>query len=169
MTDGCTLLVDTNVWLDRFMPRRPRFALAKELFDFCVREEVTLLFPMHALNDVFYQVSRDGKAWLRESYGVLPERYVPAITAQAWSCVEGMLEVGAPVGADVSDVWVAQHLRDIHGDFEDDMVLAAAERARVDYLVTSDQRLIQKATVAALAPQDMLAVLRLRAGKGAQA
>ena len=44
------------------------------------------------------------------------------------------------------------------------MVLAAAERAKVDYLVTSDKQLIQKATVAALTPQDMLSVLELRFG-----
>jgi predicted nucleic acid-binding protein len=71
-----------------------------------------------------------------------------------------MMEVGAPVGADVSDVWIAQHLRDMHPDFEDDMVLAAARRAGVDYLVTSDRQLIQKADVVALTPEDMLTVLR---------
>lgn len=39
------------------------------------------------------------------------------------------------------------------------MVLAAAQRAEADYLVTSDRALIQRATVAALAPGDMTAVL----------
>lgn len=71
-----------------------------------------------------------------------------------------MMDVGVPVGADGSDVWIAQHLRGVHADFEDDMVLAAAMRAKPDYLITSDRQLIQKSTVAALTPEDMLTVLR---------
>ena len=47
-----------------------------------------------------------------------------------------------------------------YDDFEDNFILAAAERAKVDFLVTSDQSLLRKATVAALSPQDMLAVLK---------
>ena len=39
------------------------------------------------------------------------------------------------------------------------MVLAAADRAKPDYVVTSDRKLIQKATVAALTPEDALKVL----------
>ena len=44
-----------------------------------------------------------------------------------------------------------------------DAVLAAAERAHVDYLVTSDRQLIQKATVPALAPKDTTALFEVRA------
>ena len=40
--------------------------------------------------------------------------------------------------------------------------LAVAKRAKVDYLATSDRRLIQKPAVPVLTPQDMLALLRLR-------
>ena len=39
----------------------------------------------------------------------------------------------------------------------------AAERAHEDYLVTSDKQLIQKATVPALTPADMTALLETRA------
>jgi predicted nucleic acid-binding protein len=61
---------------------------------------------------------------------------------------------------DNSDVWLARKYRTLHDDFEDNFILAAAERAKVDFLVTSDQSLLRKATVAALSPQDMLAVLK---------
>jgi predicted nucleic acid-binding protein len=39
------------------------------------------------------------------------------------------------------------------------MVLAAAQRAQADYIVTSDRGLIQHATTAALTPADMLALI----------
>ena len=161
------VLVDTNVWLDCYLPNRKHGQTARELLRGCVNNEskVDILFPLHALNDVFYQVSREAKAWVRKSTGSLSEAYARAANAQAWDCIDRMLEVGTPVGTDVSDVWLACHLRDIHPDFEDDMVLAAAERAQADFLVTSDEQLIKKATVAALTPEDMLKVLRMRSAK----
>jgi hypothetical protein len=52
--------------------------------------------------------------------------------------------------------------RGLNEDLEDNFVLAAFERAHVDYLVTSDCQLRQKATVPALAPKDMTALLEAR-------
>ena len=42
---------------------------------------------------------------------------------------------------------------------EDDLIIAAAERSRADFLVTFDERLTRHAPVAALAPADVLALL----------
>lgn len=156
------MLVDTNVWLDNYIPDRPLAEDSRRLLTYGVQQDVAVLYPLRALNDVFWHVTRDRKRWAIKEYGKLSEAFARAINSEAWDCVKSMTETGCPVGADVSDVFVAQHLQDIHNDFEDDMVLAAAKRASVDYLVTSDRRLIQKSIVPALTPQDMLAVLRLR-------
>ena len=156
------ILCDTNVWLDNFIADRDHSQAVKEMLALCPATDALILFPMHALNDVFYQVARDAKDWVRKSMGSLPEAYAHAANDHAWDCLESMLEVGTPVGADGSDVWLACHLRDLHPDFEDNMVLAAAERVHADFLVTSDKQLIKKATVAALTPTDMLKVLRMR-------
>ena len=158
------VLFDTNVWLDCYLPNRKHGREALELFKRCAqaKDHVDILFPLHALNDVFYQVSREAKAWVRKNTGGLSEAYAQAANGRAWDCIDRMLEVGTPVGADGSDVLLACHLRDLHPDFEDNMVLAAAERVHADFLVTSDKQLIKKATVAALTPTDMLAVLRMR-------
>lgn len=83
-----------------------------------------------------------------------------AIAEIAWGCVDNLCEFATAVGLDNSDVWLARKYRTLHDDFEDNFILAAAERAKVDFLVTSDQSLLRKATVAALSPQDMLAVLK---------
>lgn len=60
---------------------------------------------------------------------------------------------------DEADLWLACRYRTLTWDLEDNVVLAAAQRAEADYLVTSDRALIQRATVAVLAPGDMTAVL----------
>lgn len=71
-----------------------------------------------------------------------------------------MCEITTAVGVDESDLWLACKYRNLTWDLEDSFVLAAPRRAEVDYLVTSDQALIQKASVAVLTPVDMTALLR---------
>ena len=156
------LLLDTNVWLDRLIPNRGGYETAKALIDGSAEDNIELLYSLHSLNDVFYQVGLEGKHWVKANYGHISEQWAHAINDRSWECIEDMSCIATAIGADGSDVWIAQHLRSVHGDFEDNMVLAVAERAKVDYLVTSDRKLIQKATVAALTPEDMLAVLRMR-------
>ena len=57
-------------------------------------------------------------------------------------------------------VWLACKYRQVHDDFEDDLLIAAAQRAQADYLVTNDERLLKHAPVAALSARDALAALR---------
>lgn len=159
-----SILVDTNVWLDRYLPGRPGFEVAERILDYGIRHEVELLYPLQAIRDVFFQVAAESKAWLRRSGYDVSEAWAHAINGRAWDCVDNMCEIATAVGADGSDVWYARHLREVHPDFEDDLVLAAARRAKASYLVTSDRQLIQKATVAALTPEDLIKVLMAQMG-----
>ena len=68
-------------------------------------------------------------------------------------------EFATAVGADSSDVWLARKYQRIHADFEDCMVLAAAQRSKADFLVTSDEVLLRHAPVAALSVEDFLALV----------
>lgn len=51
-------------------------------------------------------------------------------------------------------------LQNVHGDFEDNLVVAAALHMGADCLVTSDGRLMKHAPIACLTPQDALALLK---------
>jgi len=62
------------------------------------------------------------------------------------------------VGADEADVWLAAKYRALNEDLEDNLVLAAANRAKADYLITNDTQLIAKSPVPALTPRDWLAI-----------
>lgn len=46
-------------------------------------------------------------------------------------------------------------MKSVHNDFEDNLILAAARRADVDFLVTEDKKLIVHANVVAKNIEDM--------------
>lgn len=157
-TTTAILLLDTNVWLDNYIPTRPGHETARRLLRHARNNGVQLVYAVGTIKDVFYLVSSHFKNDIR-SHGQAVGK-VEALVAKelAWSCVDNMRELACAVGADESDVWLASKYRSLHEDLEDNLVLAAAERARAAYLVTSDRTLIGKATVAALTPADWLAL-----------
>ncbi len=149
MSDERVLLLDTNVWLSNYLPSRPNHDLAKELVANALAKNVTLLYPIHSANDIFYIVASDMKKLYRmENDGEMNSRVASAANAAAWGCINNLGEVALAVGADLSDVWVAQKQRRLHSDFEDDMVIAAAVRSKADLLVTEDKKLAANAPVA---------------------
>lgn len=58
-----------------------------------------------------------------------------------------------------TNVWFARKYKCVHEDFEDCLVLAAAQRAKADFLVTSDEALLRHAPVTALSVDDLLALV----------
>lgn len=154
------LLLDTNVWLDNYIPNRPNHQLVGALLTKAIEQQHDLLYALTSSKDVFFLIERAYKQMARAE-GDASQPTALAINEIAWACVDNMADLACAVGTDASDVWIAQKYKSLHRDFEDDLVLAAATRADADYLVTSDERLIRKAPMAALAPADMLKVLSL--------
>ena len=94
----------------------------------------------------------------------MTESQALACNEYAWACVGAMrgIAVASPIGE--PQVWLACHYKDIHCDFEDDLVLAALETSKADFLVTNDEALCRKAPKGALSAADMLAYLRAHEG-----
>lgn len=157
---GERVLLDTNVWLDAFLPERVACSAAHELISLALRLDVDLLYPVHIVPDVFYLSLIDVKRLLKGQGS--DELVAQAARSTAWEYVNAMRNAATAVGADGSDVWLASKWEQLHDDIEDNLVLAAAKRARADYLVTSDRKLLTHAAlagVAAISPEDMLGVL----------
>ncbi len=153
------VLLDTNVWLDAFDGVRPRSRDANRLIDVCERKGIGLLYAAGSAKDVYYLV---GASLKRQAWTVgktLTEGQARTISIYATACVSNMAEVATAVGMDVSDIWLAQKYQRIHEDFEDCLVLAAAQRAKADCLVTSDETLLRHAPVAALSVGDFLTLV----------
>ena len=153
------IVVDTNVWLDLYLPHRAGREDARHFVERAIACGASLLFTIQTANDVFARVSINAKRWVREGKGEIDESYARAIKGLAWDCVASMRELGTAVGADDSDLWLAQKYRELHDDFEDDLILAACTRVSADYLVTNDAKLLRHAPVAALTPSDVCVLL----------
>ena len=153
------VLLDVNVWLDNYLPGRPAATDSRLLLDWLDHRSVAIAYPITAPSTVFYLIKQALKQASRIGGKVLEQGDARTIEEIAWACIENMAEIGTPVGADTSDFWLARKYRSIHSDLEDNLVLAAAERAQVDYLVTSDKTLLMKSTVPALSPHDFVQVV----------
>lgn len=97
---------------------------------------------------------------MRQEKGELAEEDAAAVAEIAWGMVNHLREEAVAVGADQADMWLACKYRSVHEDFEDNLVIAAAQRSGAAYLVTNDERLVKHASVPALGPDDALAALR---------
>lgn len=153
------VLIDTNVWIDNYLGARCAQHSSRQLIDVCHNLGINLLFAAVSLKDVYYTLGAFLKAKRRESGNPVDEAASFAIEEAAWKCSLNMQEIATLVPVDTSDLWLARRFHDLHGDLEDDLILAAAQRSRADYLVTSDKKLLRRSPVAALAPEDMLVLL----------
>lgn len=159
------ILVDTNVWIDAFLGHRSGHDAAMAFLAAAQMASAQLVYPVGSLQDVFAILVMELKRKTRE-VGEIDETAMNVIRRVAWSCVDTLREGATAVGADESDAWLACKYRKLNWDLEDNMVLAAAKRAEVDYLVTSDRVLLAKANVAAMSPADMTALLAAMGREG---
>ena len=159
MSECPIVLVDTNVWLDHFLCRQRDGQNVDDFVRYARMHSANIVYPVHIVKDVFFFIQKELKDDARKN-GRLTESSANAIREVAWACVRAMRETATAVAADESDVFEACRLRDLHEDLEDNLVLAAAERAHVDMIVTSDQQLLKKSPVPALAPSDAVKALK---------
>lgn len=155
-----SLAIDTCVWVDNYLGTRPGSGEARSLLDAAIRLDIDLLYAITSAKDVYYLVAQVLKREQAREGVPLTPLLVAANKETAWACVENMERNATAVGLDASDVWLAHKFKPVHDDFEDNLVVAAARRAKADYLVTNDERLLRHSPVAALSPRDMLALLR---------
>ena len=156
-----SVIVDANVWIDYYLHMRSNSEDARRFIDEACRRNAALLYPVHCLKDVFYLLSNTLKAKQREATGSVSAQSAQAINAVVWSCVDSLCDSATAVGADQSDVELARRYRSICPDLEDNFVMAAAERAQANFIVTSDKKLLRASTVPAYTPADAIAYLRL--------
>lgn len=155
-----TLLLDTNVWVDYYLGFRPGHKDACRLLDAACALDAVLLYAVTTSKDLFYLIASDYKREFRRTHdGTLTAEGAAAADEVAWACLENMGEWATAVGCDQSDVWLARKQRGVHGDYEDNLVLAAAQRAKATLVVTNDERLLRHSPVAALDVCDAIAFL----------
>lgn len=158
-----SILVDTNVWLDYYLGFREGHERAKQMLNLANGLGASLLYAITSSKDVFYLISGDCKHAYRNAHGgKITEEASAAAREVAWSCLKSMNDWATAVGCDQSDTWLAQTQRALHDDYEDNLVIAAALRARPTLLVTNNEQLLRHSPVAALDTRDAIAYLESR-------
>ena len=153
------VLVDTNVWVDNYVAVRKGSRTSQEFIAAAVAAGAGLVYPVHTFKDVFYNVAATLKHMRKMEEGGVSEDDALAIREIAWACVENMRDIATAVAADESDAWLACKYRCFSTDLEDNFVIAAAERANASFVVTRDEDLLRKCTVASYTPEDALGYL----------
>ena len=157
--DSLRIVVDSNVWVDNYCPWHAKSDDARRFLQNARLNSATLFYPVHVLKDVVYVVRHEYLRKARKDKNAVEESDARAIAEIATACMRNMSELATAVGADASDIWLADKYLGIHPDFEDNLVLAACKRCDAQYLVTNDQRLIKHSNVLSKTPAQMLPLL----------
>lgn len=161
------IMVDANVWVDSFCADHAESLAARAFIGQATETRALLFFPVHIAKDVLYVVQHELKRRVLAEKGSVDEASAQAIGEAALAFVRNMTENATAVGADASDLWLADKYLTLHRDYEDNLVLAACKRAQVDYLVTNDHKLLEHADLAAKTPRQMMSILALAERGGA--
>ena len=129
-------LLDTNIWLYYFLGED---AYKHEIMDLIASGQddgVDILSTPTTANALFYVLPRA----LRRAGAIGPDETMCSI---AWGCLERMFELATPAPQSAAECHIARTLRSTIPDFEDAMIIAAAETAGADYIVTLDKELLR--------------------------
>jgi predicted nucleic acid-binding protein len=137
-----TVLLDTNIIMDALQERQPFDTEAKEILRRGQKGEVACLFTANTAADIFYLYSRArDEQSARAALAFLLTRYsVVSVTHE--DCIRALsLAIE---------------------DFEDALMVACAEKTRVDCIVTRDERLLKaNSSVKIVSPGELAVLLKL--------
>ena len=157
-----TLLVDTNVWLDFFIERSFKHEIARRLVVEAQMRNIQLFTAVHTVKDCYFLINAELKRMERAERGTVSESSALAMREVAWSCVKNLRRLSYIVPADDSDAIEAIIMRAEHPDFEDNLIAAAALRARADCVVTLDAGMLAHQPVSCITPEEALDLVTSR-------
>ncbi|HOT24427.1 MAG TPA: PIN domain-containing protein [Thermoleophilia bacterium] len=146
MSSRPTALLDVNVILDVMQRRQPWFHDAAAVMAAAETGRLTGMVAGHAVTTVFYLLAKYGS---RDAARMRVAELLRVLKV-------------APVDGEVA----AYALALPYGDFEDAVLMAAADRAGAHYVVTRDRTLFAAGPVPAVTPGEMLALLSRRSAAG---
>ena len=144
------LLIDTNVWIDFFLPARNDHINAQELIGYCEKFNVEMYAAFHSITNFNYIFKNNLKLLYKNKLSS------EEINKLAWNATNNIIHSATIVGADYGDAYGAFIYKDIHNDYEDDIVYILAQKAKTDYIVTNDKNMIKHSPIGAYNTKDAL-------------
>ncbi|WP_165063074.1 PIN domain-containing protein [Adlercreutzia sp. ZJ154] len=130
------VLLDTNIVLDLLLDRQPFVLDAIQIFALAENKTVKLLLSTDAISTIFYIVSKNNsKIVAREAISKLLD-YVKLAALDEQAIIRG-------ISYDFSDV-------------EDALVVAVAEREKVDAIVTRNIKDFKNSCIPVITPKELL-------------
>ncbi len=131
------LLVDSNVVVDLLQLREPFLDDALAIFETAIRDVVLLVVTVKQVSDIHYLMSSSLHS-----------------KEEASQLLRKLLRLVVVVDAAASDVDVS--LARDYADFEDGLLMAAAERLKLDAIVTRDATGFRDSPVPVLSPAELV-------------
>jgi len=153
------VLLDTNVWLDHYLGIRSGNELATRTIDALAAAGAALYVSAPALKDIYFLLAGNLKHNIRATKNEVDEANARACNECAWACIRQLMEIAVIVPVGSSECWDAFTLKEEHADFEDDLILAAARAADIDWIVSSDRKLQARSSLPVLSPREACAKL----------
>ena len=144
------LVVDTNVWLDYYLDRGPRHEAVGRVIAATAGERAAVYVTDGILKDFFFLFQQTLKEMHRSDGLVIDANLAASIEETAWACLRNIMHLALVVPLGAGEVWEAFALRPQHGDFEDNLIIAAAKRVDADYIVTADRQLGRRSPIPCL-------------------
>jgi predicted nucleic acid-binding protein len=132
------ILIDTNVILDFILDRQPHQANAAAIFDLIAGETIEAYTTASSITDIYYLI----------------RKYRDDLTTRA--AIRTLLETFHIIAVDMDDCQKALNLP--IPDFEDALVIACADKTRLDYIVTNDSQFLKLTLANAVKPEDFLKI-----------
>lgn len=161
MNSELKILVDSCVWIDSYLGDHPQHDESLLFLREAYESGAQLLYGASKLESIFYVLIAEVKRMVRHEKGQVGESDALAARAFAWGCLQNMQDIATAVGMDESDIWLAGKYKSLCPDFEDNVLLAAAQRCGADYVVTWDIELLHTPIAKTADPTKMRAVLKL--------
>ncbi|KAB8289910.1 type II toxin-antitoxin system VapC family toxin [Bifidobacterium avesanii] len=156
----CSVMCDTNVLIYYMLCTPPFFLRVFDLFNLCAQQNIRMVCTALSLKDVFYITPGRFRDRYMEDESELVKSFasnmLPRVARTSVSQLRKMMAV-LPVGDD--ECAAAEGLYGRHPDFEDNLLVAAAQRAGVRYMATYDKQLIRHFPELCMRPEDIAARL----------
>ena len=154
-----SFLVDSNVWLDAFIDRSVMHEDANGFLKRAYESGTALYTAIETTKDVYYLLSCELKRMQRAECGTVTEPFANAVNEAAWSCLSVMRRISTVVAADAHDMIEATVMRSDHEDYEDNLIIAAAQRAQVSHIVSSDKALQKHSPIPCIGIREALEIM----------
>lgn len=154
------ILLDTNVLLDYLLHRDDHAKMAESVMELGAKNNVTLLCASLSLKDIAYLSSSAIRREFKPNESDVENFTRGFLSSRVpWRCIEQVKEMCDIVAVDESTCDKAFSLQKRHRDFEDDLIIVAAQQSGANCVVTSDAELISHFPEYCKTPAEIVAAL----------